>query len=182
MPRSPSHSETSHGLTFSRPSTTPKQNDYEYLTPSDINTYFHFACQLQLWKSFHEGHRPGARIRPTAVQTAHMKRGDQWERHVVERLDAQNLLLRFSARIPLRQQIERDHRHHFYIIGASFKDPDLFRDEYVSRGQTPVKFGAFKPDFIEVWKRHTDGKEVFEYHIIDAKASYKGMHVTFFAF
>jgi len=152
-------------------------NEYKYFTPSDINAYFHFACQLQLWKSFHERHGPGVRSRPPALKTAHMKRGYLWEKLIVERLDQRNLILRFSSTTSLREQIERDTRDHFYIIGSSFNNPDLFRDEYISRNQTPVKFGSFKPDFIEVWKRNTHGKLVIEYHVIDAKASYKGVHV-----
>jgi hypothetical protein len=155
--------------------------DHEYLTASDINGYFHFACQLQLWKSFHEGHKPRTWSHPPPLKKAHMNRGNRWEQHVVERLEAQNLILRFSSRSSLHDQIERDERHHFYIIGSTFKSPDLFHQEYISRNQTPVKFGTFKPDFIEVWKREKDGNQVFEYRIIDAKASYKGMHVTPFA-
>jgi len=158
-----------------------RDNEYKYFTASDINAYFHFACQLQLWKSFHEGHRPGARTRPPAIKRAHMERGYRWEKRIVERLDARNLILRFSSTTSLQEQIERDKRDHFYIIGSSFRNPGLFRDEYISRNQKPVKFGTFKPDFIEVWKRTTDGKPVIEYHVIDAKASYKGVHVQLFS-
>jgi hypothetical protein len=102
---------------------------------------------------------------------AHIKRGHQWEKTLVEKLDEQNLIMRFSNSTTLEAQIENDPRNHFYIINASFKDQNLFHKEYVARGTTPVMFGSLKPDFIEIWKKVVDQKLFIDYHIIDVKAS-----------
>ena len=79
------------------------------------------------------------------------------------RKPSRNLILRFSFRASLRSQIENDPRNHFYIINSSFKDRNLFQNEFIARGVTPVAFGTLKPDFIEIWKRTVNGKLTIEY-------------------
>lgn len=156
-----------------------QSTEYEYLTASNLNSFYHFGCQLELWKSFHEGHLPQKRDPPSSISMAHIKRGHLWENLLVKRLSKQNLILQFSGSVPFLSQIERDHRDHFYIINSSFKDGNLFAKEFEARRVTPVAFGRFKPDFIEVWKRVKNEKKVIEYHIIDAKAS-KSIQVSLF--
>ena len=152
--------------------------DYEYLTASNLNSFFHFGCQLELWKSFHEGHRPGLQEPPPPISRAHISRGHQWEKRLVHRLNAQNLILKISKRTSFQAQVEGDPRDHFYVVNSEFKDRNIFRNEFLARKTAPVTFGSFKPDFIEVWKRLEEGRLVIEYHVIDAKASY-ALHVRF---
>src|SRR5271169_6876680 len=149
----------------------PQSMEHQYLTASNLKSFYHFGCQLELWKSFHEGHLPKKRDPPSSISMAHIKRGYRWESLLVKQLNEQNLILRFSNGTPLLSQIEKDPRDHFYIINASFKDKDLFKREFLARGVTPVAFGSLKPDFIEIWKRVKNEKRIIEYHIIDAKAS-----------
>lgn len=89
----------------------------------------------------------------------------------MKRLEDRGLTLRFSSTLSFEDQVRGDPRNHFFVIGASFKKVELFKDEYVARGQEPVAFGTIKPDFIEIWKRVDGGKLVVEWHIIDAKSS-----------
>ena len=145
--------------------------EHQYITASDLKSFYHFGCQLELWKSVHEGHLPQTRGRPSPISMAHINRGYKWENLLVKQLDGRNMILRFSPSASLRSQIENDPRNHFYIINSSFKDRNLFENEFVARGVTPVAFGTLKPDFIEIWKRAVNGKLAIEYHIIDAKAS-----------
>jgi hypothetical protein len=150
--------------------------DHEYLTASNLNSFFHFGCQLELWKSFHEGHLPRRQESPSSISRPHILRGHQWEKHLVQRLDAQNLILRISKRMSFQAQVEGDLRNHFYVVNSEFKHRNIFRKDYLARKTAPVTFGTFKPDFIEVWKRLDEGRLVVEYHVIDAKASY-ALHV-----
>lgn len=145
--------------------------EHQYITASDLKSFYHFGCQLELWNSFHEGHLPQRRDPPSSISMAHINRGYQWESRLVKQLHEQNLILRFSNRATLLSQIENDPRDHFYIINASFKDRNLFEKEFIARGAIPVAFGSLKPDFIEIWKRVKNEKRVIEYHIIDAKAA-----------
>jgi hypothetical protein len=145
--------------------------EHQYLTASDLKSFYHFGCQLELWKSVHEGHISNARSRPSPISMAHINRGYKWENLLVKRLNEQDLILRLSPNTTFRSQIERDPRNHFYIINSSFKKRNLFQNEFIARRTTPVAFGALKPDFIEVWKRVVNGRLSIEYHIIDAKAS-----------
>jgi hypothetical protein len=145
--------------------------EHEYLTASDLKSFYHFGCQLELWKSVHEGHISNARGRPSPISMAHINRGYKWENLLVKRLDEQNLILRLSSNTTFRSQVERDPRNHFYVINSSFKNRNLFQNEFIARRTTPIAFGTLKPDFIEVWKRVVNGRLSIEYHIIDAKAS-----------
>ena len=153
--------------------------DHEYLTASNLNSFFHFGCQLELWKSFHEGHVPRRYESPSSISRAHISRGHQWEKSLIRCLDAENLILRMSKRTTFEAQVVADPRNHFYVINSEFKERNLFVNEYLSRRTTPVAFGTFKPDFIEVWKRVELGRLVIDYHVIDAKASY-ALHVCAF--
>jgi hypothetical protein len=155
------------------PPTINMQNmaEHQYITASDLKSFYHFGCQLELWKSVHEGHLPQTRGRPSPISMAHINRGYKWENSLVRQLDEQNLILRYSANTTFRSQIERDPRRHFYIISCSFRKRNLFENEFTARGVTPVAFGTLKPDFIEIWKRVVNGTLNIEYHIIDAKAS-----------
>lgn len=145
--------------------------DHQYLTATDLKSFFHFGCQLEIWKSFHEGHLRQKRHRPSPITMAHFNRGRKWEALLVKRLDEQNLILRYSKNTPFQIQIEKDPRDHFYVINSSFKDDGLLQKEFLAQGMIPYKFGLLKPDFIEIRKLIKNGKSVFEYHIIDAKAS-----------
>ena len=156
--------------------TNREWEDHQYLTASNLTSFYHFGCQLELWKSFHEGHVRRRQEPPSSISRAHISRGHQWEKYLVERLDAQNLILRISRRESFQAQVEADQRYHFYVINSEFKDRSIFANEYLSRGTGLVPFGTFKPDFIEIWKRVDEGKPVVEYHVIDAKASYS-LHV-----
>lgn len=150
--------------------------DHEYVTASNLNSFFHFGCQLELWKSFHEGHVPRRHEPPSSISRAHISRGHQWEKHLVHRLDAEKLILRVSKRTPFQAQVIADPRNHFYVIDSEFKERYVFQREYFTRRTAPITFGTFKPDFIEVWKRVESGRLIIEYHVIDAKASY-ALHV-----
>jgi hypothetical protein len=146
--------------------------DRKYFTATDLSGYFHFSCQLALWKGYHEGRQQTQKRGSLASRTlATFSKGFAWEERLVKRLEDNGLILRFSTTVSFEDQVRNDPRSHFFIIGASFKKEDLFKDEYVVRGQAPVAFGAIKPDFIEIWKRVEDGKLVVEWHIIDAKSS-----------
>jgi len=151
--------------------------DRRYLTPGDLGRYHHHSCQLALWKFFHEGHQPGkGRQVPSSITRGLFTKGIKWEDSLVQRLDDQNLILRFSNKTNLVSQILDDPRFHFYIVNSTFEGKGLFKDEYAARGLAPVEFGQWKPDFIEIWKRIEDGKLTVEWHVIDAKSS-KEMHV-----
>jgi hypothetical protein len=146
--------------------------DRKYFTATDLGSYFHFSCQLALWKGFHEGRQPGLkRGFPGPRTLATFSKGFAWEERLVRRLDEKGLILRFSGATSLETQITSDPRNHFYIINASFKEEGLFKEEYISRRQAPVEFGTIKPDFIEIWKRIEKDKLVIEWHVIDAKSS-----------
>ena len=71
--------------------------EHQYITASDLKSFYHFGCQLELWKSVHEGHLPQARGRPSPISMAHINRGYKWENLLVKQLDEQNLILRFSC-------------------------------------------------------------------------------------
>src|SRR5579871_714215 len=116
----------------------------KYLTATDLGTYYHLACQLSLWNAFHKGHlhkRKPSQL--SSITKATFSRGNEWEGTLVRRLDAQDLILRFSPTASLRSQLEDDPRTHFYVIGASFKVHALFAGEFLARGTSPVPFGTF---------------------------------------
>ena len=144
----------------------------KYLVATDLGAYYHLSCQLSLWTSFHKG-KVSSRspVKPSARVMAAFSRGNEWERHLVQRLDQENLILRVSNASTFQSQLEDDYRNHFYVIGASFKDINLFADEYRAHGHQRVAFGTLKPDFIEVWKRIENGRLVIDWHVIDAKAT-----------
>lgn len=151
----------------------------KYLTPGDLGQYHHRSCQLALWKFFHEGHQPRkGQQAPSSITRGFFKKGIKWEASLVQRLEEQNLILRFSSKTPLVSQIIVDPRFHFYIINSAFEGKGLFKHEYEVRGLSPVEFGQWKPDFIEIWKRIEDGKLTVEWHVIDAKSS-KEMQVKY---
>lgn len=144
----------------------------KYLTATDLGTYYHLACQLSLWKTFHGGHlhkRKPSQL--SSITKATFARGNEWEEILVRRLDAQGLILRFSPTASLQSQLEDDPRTHFYVIGTSFKVHGLFADEFLARRTSPVPFGTFKPDFIEIWKCMNEGKLQIEWQVIDVKSS-----------
>jgi hypothetical protein len=149
----------------------PQDMDHQYLTATNLKSFFYFGCQLEIWKSFHEGHLPQNPYKPSPISMAHFSRGRKWEALLVKRLDEQKLVLRYSKNIPLQSQIEKDPRDHFYIINSRFQDDNLLQKEFLDRGTIPYRFGLFKPDFIEIHKIIKNGKPMIEYHIIDAKAS-----------
>lgn len=149
------------------------------VSASALGQYHHFSCQLALWKSYYEkpgAEKPSGIFKPTTK--AVLKRGRDWENKLVRQLKEQDLILVFDRQNSFRDQIEDDPRSHFYVIGAAFTSPDLFSYEYQKRGVTPVKFGTIKPDFIEIWKRRENNRQIIEWHIIDAKAS-TSLKVTF---
>jgi len=151
----------------------------QYFTATDLGSHFHLSCQLALWKTFHQ--KPGDKSRGQvhSLRTkATFSRGQKFEKSIIKRLDELGLVLKFSSKQSLESQIANDPRDHLYVIGSSFKDDALFRDEYHARGVPPVSFGRFKPDFIEIWKRPVNGKLIFEWHVIDAKSS-KSVKVRF---
>lgn len=146
--------------------------DRKYFTATDLSAYYHFSCQLALWKGFHEGRQQTQkRGSPGSRTLATFSRGAAWEEKLVKTLEDKGLISRFSSTISFEDQVRSDSRNHFFVIDASFKKEELFKDEYVARGQAPVAFGTIKPDFIEIWKRVDEGKLIVEYHIIDAKSS-----------
>ena len=146
--------------------------EHKYLTATDLASYYHLACQLSLWNAFHKGHKPNKNPhRVSSLRKATFARGNEWEETLVERLETQNLIFRFNPNDSFQSQVESDPRMHFYVIGASFKIEDLFADEFWARGTSPVAFGSFKPDFIEISKRVKNGKLQFEWVVIDAKSS-----------
>lgn len=151
----------------------------QYFTATDLGSHFHYSCQLALWKTFHQ--KLGEKI-PGQVHSARTRatfsRGYSFENSIIKRLDELGLVLKFSKKESLEAQVANDPRDHLYVIGSSFKEDALFRDEYLARGVTPVSFGMFKPDFIEIWKRVVDGKLIFEWHVIDAKST-KSIKVQF---
>lgn len=144
----------------------------QYFTATDLGSYFHFSCQLALWNTFHQkqGQKPNGQVH-SARTKATFSRGRTWENRIVKRLDDLGLILKRVNFQSLQTQVENDPRDHFFVIGASFKDDELFKQEYLARGVSPVSFGTFKPDFIEIWKRPDGDKVLFEYHVIDAKSS-----------
>lgn len=151
----------------------------QYFTATDLGSHFHFSCQLALWKTFHQkrGDKSHAQV-PSSRTRATFSRGRTFENSIIKRLNELGLVLKFSNKQSLESQIANDPRDHLYVIGSSFKDDALFRDQYLTRGVAPVSFGTFKPDFIEVWKRIVDGKLIFEWHVIDAKST-KSVKVQF---
>ena len=155
--------------------------NHQYITASNLASFYHFGCRLELWNSFHKGHVGHRQESLSSISRAHISRGHQWEKHLVERLEAQDLILRISKRASFDAQVEADRRYHFYAINSEFKNRNIFANEYLSRGTGPVTFGTFKPDFIEIWKRIDNGKQVVEYHVIDAKASY-ALHVLCYCY
>jgi hypothetical protein len=155
--------------------------DHQYVTASLLKSYYHFSCQLEIWKSFHEGHLSRNGYAPSPLSKAHISRGQAWERIVVKRLKENNLILSFSRNKSLQSQIEGDPRAHFYVVNSAFKEKNLFKKEFIDRGSKPIAFGWIKPDFIEIWKRFDGGKPVIEYHVIDVKASLS-VQVDLFSF
>jgi len=144
----------------------------QYFTATDLGSHFHFSCQLALWNTFHQTRGDKSNGQTFSSRTkATFSRGRTWENNLVKRLDEQGLVLKRSSKESLRSQIEKDPRDHFYIIGASFKDENLFREQYRALGVSPILFGTFKPDFIEIWKRVEGDRIVFEWHVIDAKST-----------
>jgi hypothetical protein len=153
--------------------------DRKYFTATDLGSYFHFSCQLALWRGFHEGRQPGLKRGTPGPRTlATFSKGFAWEETLVRRLEETGLILRVSGTTSLETQITGDPRNHFYIINASFKEEGLFKEEYIARKLPPVEFGTIKPDFIEIWKRVENDKLVIEWHVIDAKSS-KAVKVHF---
>jgi hypothetical protein len=147
----------------------------KYVTATDLASYYLLNCKLSLRKNYqdYETRRGAGRSdRSTPLSTARISRGEEFERSLVQRLEAENLILRVTEEEDFVAGVESDQRTHFYVVGAAFRDGGLFREEYRSRGTDPVGFGTFKPDFIEMWKKNAeDGKPVIEYRIIDAKSS-----------
>ncbi|KAI8816837.1 uncharacterized protein EV422DRAFT_271871 [Fimicolochytrium jonesii] len=105
----------------------------------------------------------------------------EWERRLRERLKKEHLILAGPGSPPISIEelvnlIKRDHRPHFYIVDLTFQSPD-FDDQLKSRNSPPksVRFGTFKPDFLEIWLNRDDAGALVEikFRVIDAKASRK---------
>jgi hypothetical protein len=148
---------------------------------TDVANFYSLNCKLALFKSYHDHDRlwqADPSQTSSSLRQAIISRGCEWEDTLVKRLTEENLILTFSEDTPFLSQIENDPRAHFFVIGAKFRDPDLFREEYHSRGTFVVAWGTFKPDFIEIWKKIEDGNLVVEWRVIDAKSS-KFMKVNY---
>jgi hypothetical protein len=69
----------------------------------------------------------------------------------------------------LRELIELDDRDHFFITGVSFwPQKEKLDEEFARAGTSPVEFGLFKPDLLEITR---DEEGFVTWKVIDAKAS-----------
>jgi len=109
---------------------------------------------------------------PAELSKAQFERGNDWEATLFSWLDERNMLLTVISRPldgdDLRELIELDDRDHFFIAGLSFWPPkDKLNAEFARAGTSPVEFGLFKPDLLEICKE----EGTVTWKVIDAKAS-----------
>jgi len=67
--------------------------------------------------------------------------------------------------------VEEEERQHFYVTGSRFEGQGLFEREYIDRCVNLVRFGAFKPDLIEVKRYDEKDLSITEIRVIEVKAS-----------
>jgi hypothetical protein len=155
------------------------------LSATNLATHHHLKCDLFLRNVYHSS--PANYRRSTAntseLTEAQFKRGIDWEDRLLSWLDERGQLYRDTERKgaltadDFRAIINKlDDRNHFYMAGLSFMPPqDAFEHKFVQAGTSPVAFGLFKPDLIEINRTQT-GTVIWR--VIDAKSS-KDVKVIF---
>ncbi|KAI9207287.1 uncharacterized protein BJ171DRAFT_596851 [Polychytrium aggregatum] len=183
-------------------------SDGNHITATDLGRYHTHFCELQLHKS-----RTYRRAReaskgpalpppelaglvppePSASTKALFKRGVKWEEDLVDVLQKDGLIYNVPEQrgnLTIQTWLDMilaDNRLHYYMIGTQFSSP-AFENEFETRGSPPVRFGTFKPDFIEIRVDPAAASEAaskdqdkpalpqrckIEWRIIDAKSSKK---------
>ncbi|KAH8828421.1 hypothetical protein DL96DRAFT_1603184 [Flagelloscypha sp. PMI_526] len=128
------------------------------------------SCDLYLYNIYH---KKGSGIREDSeINKAHYQRGLEWEKCLLDWLDAQNLLLTVPSTPmhgpDLLENIYWDERNHFFISNLTFYAPqDQLNTRYRDEGFEPVLFGLAKPDLLEITRMGSS----IEWRVIDAKAS-----------
>jgi hypothetical protein len=150
------------------------------LSATNLAAHYHHKCDLLLHNIYHGSSSLSTADLPfdSELTKAQFERGNDWEAKLLSWLDAKYLLLTVPSHPitadVLREHIDADDRSHFYIAGLSFWPPrDALASEFSRAGTTPVEFGLFKPDLLEITR--FDG--YVGWKVIDAKAS-KGVKVT----